>query len=167
MGDRKDLVSNEAIEKIRHICAGQIAMLCTYDGTHEMQSRPMATQGIDRDGTLWFFSDSESAKNLQIKDDAHVHVLYAVHSKNEYVTLKGTATVYRDQKKIDELWTPIAKTWFNGGKDDPHLTLIKVSPVAGHYWDTKHNKMVSLAKIAVGALIGKTLDDGVQGNLQP
>jgi hypothetical protein len=37
----------------------------------------------------------------------------------------------------------------------------------GYYWDTKHNRMVQLAKIAIGALTGTTMDDGVMGQLAP
>ncbi|MGE3509589.1 MAG: pyridoxamine 5'-phosphate oxidase family protein [Vicinamibacterales bacterium] len=34
-------------------------------------------------------------------------------------------------QKIDELWEPLAKTWFTEGKDDPRITVIKVAPRRG------------------------------------
>jgi hypothetical protein len=37
----------------------------------------------------------------------------------------------------------------------------------GYWWDTKHNRMVQLAKIAIGAITGKTMDDGIMGQLVP
>ena len=33
------------------------------------------------------------------------------------------------------------------------------------YWDTKHNKMVQLLKIAASIVIGKTMDDSIEGEL--
>lgn len=35
----------------------------------------------------------------------------------------------------------------------------------GYYWDTKHGNMVAYAKMLVGAAIGKTMDDSIEGKL--
>ena len=56
-------------------------------------------------------------------------------------------------------------TWFTEGKDDPRITVIKVTPTDGYYWDTKHGAAIAGAKMLVGAAIGKTLDDSVEGRL--
>lgn len=164
MGDIKNLTASEAVEKIRALAKDQTTMLCTFVGP-DVMARPMATQGIDEDGTFWFFSKRDSNKNRHIAQNNKVQLIYANNGSAEYLSIEGTATVERDQAKINELWSGWAKTWFTEGKEDPALTLIKFTPAAGYYWDTKHNKMVSLAKIAVGAVIGKTMDDGVEGEL--
>ena len=71
----------------------------------------------------------------------------------------------RDREKIDELWSEIAKAWFPEGKDDPHLTVIKVTPEEGFYWDTKDGKLASMIKIAASAVTGKTMVEGVEGTI--
>lgn len=80
--------------------------------------------------------------------------------------MSGSATVTRDKAKIKELWEPIVKTWFTEGVDDPRITAIKVAPTRGYYWDTKHGMAVAGMKMLVGAAIGKTLDDSIEGTLQ-
>jgi general stress protein 26 len=77
------------------------------------------------------------------------------------------ATLSKDQQKIEELWEPILKTWFTEGKDDPRITVIEVKPIDGYYWDTKHSQIVAFAKQMIGAAIGKTLDDSIEGDLRP
>lgn len=57
------------------------------------------------------------------------------------------------------------KVWFEKGKNDPMITLIKVDPTQGYYWDTKHGKAVAFLKIAVSLLTGNTMDDSVEGKL--
>ena len=166
MGDTKNLVSREAIAKIKHIASGEIAMLCTFTADRSMEARPMGTQGISDDGTLWYFSSKDSTTNQQILANPAVQLIYMVSGKSEFLSLDGTASISRDQTKIDELWNGWAKTWFTKGKDDPELTLITVTLTGGHYWDTKHGKMISLAKIAIGAVTGKTMDGGVEGSLK-
>lgn len=164
MGDVKNLSNAEAAKKIKELANGQTTMLCTFEYTNVI-TRPMATQGIDEDGTIWFFSMKSSNKNRHIAQNPKVQLIYANNGSAEYLSIEGTAAVLHDQAKIDELWSGWAKTWFTEGKEDPELTLIKFTPANGHYWDTKHNKMVSLAKIAVGAVLGKTMDDGIEGEL--
>lgn len=60
---------------------------------------------------------------------------------------------------------PILKTWFTGGVEDPRISVIQVTPERGYYWDTKHNRAVVMAKMAIGALTGQTLDDSIEGTL--
>jgi len=43
--------------------------------------------------------------------------------------------------------------------------VIKVKPDRGYYWDTKHNMVVGLLKRAAGAIMGKTLDDSIEGRI--
>jgi hypothetical protein len=49
---------------------------------------------------------------------------------------------------------------------DPRITVIKVAPADGYYWDTKHNMAVAGVKMLIGAAIGKTLDDSIEGRLK-
>ncbi|MFT3704827.1 MAG: pyridoxamine 5'-phosphate oxidase family protein [Agriterribacter sp.] len=80
--------------------------------------------------------------------------------------MTGRALITTDKQKIEELWKPIIKTWFTEGKDDPRITVIKFTPTDGYYWDTKHGNLVAGIKMAVGALTGQTLDDGIQGKIK-
>ena len=45
--------------------------------------------------------------------------------------------------------------------------MIKVTPTSGYYWDNKHGDLVAATKMVVGAAIGKTLDDSIEGSLRP
>jgi hypothetical protein len=49
--------------------------------------------------------------------------------------------------------------------DDPRITVIKVLPSEGYYWYNKHGNAVAGVKMMIGAMIGKTLDDSVEGKL--
>lgn len=166
MGDIADLTNQDAIQKIKQIAAGEVAMMCTLVGETTFNTRPMATQTVDDDGSVWFMSSGDSAKNLQIAANPLVQLIYSLPGKSEFLVVQGEATISRDRQKLDEVWSPIAKNWFPKGKDDPEITLIRVKPSAGHYWDTKDGRMVQLAKITVGAITGKTMDGGVEGSLR-
>jgi general stress protein 26 len=126
----------------------------------------MSTQEVDDDGSIWFLSGKSSNKHEEIREDNRVQLFYYNKGSSEYLSVYGEAEVLYDRKEIDRLWTPIAKTWFTEGKDDPDLELIKVKPLDAYYWDTKHNKMVAGLKILTGTLTGVTMDDGVEGRMK-
>ena len=98
-------------------------------------------------------------------NDPRVQMFFSNTSNYEFLSVYGTASISRDPKKIDELWTDIAKAWFPEGKDDPRVTVIKVTPEEGFYWDTKEGKLVSMVKILASAVSGKTLEEGVEGTI--
>lgn len=165
MGDIKNLYDEEAVEKLNDLVEDKICMFCTYEG-EEIVSRPMGTQGVDEDGTIWFFSARNSLKNIQVERESKVYLMYADTGKHSYLTLKGNARIVKDREKIKALWNPMAKAWFEEGADDPDITLIRVIPDEGHYWNTKNGKLVSMLKIAAAALTGSKMDGGIEGDIK-
>lgn len=163
----KDLQSGAAIKTLKQIAedAG-MCMFATKLTEQPITSRPMAILEVDEWGYLYFMCKADSNKVTEMAADDRVQLFVGNESASEYLSIYGTAEVYRDQKTIDRLWNFWVKTWFNEGKDDPIIRVIKVKPESIYYWDTKNNKMVALAKIAIGAITGNQLDDGVEGHLK-
>jgi general stress protein 26 len=163
---RENLSSRRATAKIQELA--KAARICLF-GTHAGKTlavRPMALQDVDAKGNLWFLSGRTSAKNRQIARNPRVQLLFANVGEAQYLNLHGTASIIEDRAVVKEHWTPIAKTWFHEGVDDPETTVIKVRTESGYYWDTEHGKAVSMLSIALGALTGKTLDDSVEGSVR-
>ena len=126
----------------------------------------MSVQKVDDDGNLWFLSASDSHHNLELAENPAVRLFFQGSEHSGFLTLTGRATVSTDKRRIKELWEPILRTWFTEGEDDPRITVIKVSPEGGYYWDNKHGNAVAGIKMLIGAAIGKTLDDSIEGRLQ-
>ena len=95
-----------------------------------------------------------------------VQLLFQGSDYSDFLNIYGVATISQDKQKIKELWKPMLKTWFTEGENDPRISVIKVVPKEGYYWDTKHNMAVGLLKRVTGAIVGKTMDDSVEGNIK-
>lgn len=164
----ENLQGAEAIKKIKELTdKAPSCFFCTDIETGKpFITRPMSVQEVDDEGNLWFLSANDSHKNYEIKNDSSVQLLFQGSSYSDFLNLYGTAIISQDKAKIKELWKPILKTWFTGGVDDPRITVIKVTPEEGYYWDTKHNMAVGLLKRAAGAIMGKTMDDSIEGNIR-
>jgi general stress protein 26 len=162
---RLDLSGAKAVEKMKQLVdKAETCFFCT-GVTSNGGTRPMSVQEVDDQGNLWFLSADDSHKNEELTRDPSVRLYFQGSAHSDFLMLNGAASVSRDKTRIKELWEPIIKTWFTEGEDDPRITVIKVRPTDGYYWDTKHGAAIAGAKMLVGAAIGKTLDDSVEGQL--
>lgn len=163
----ENLEGIEAGKKIKELAGkNNTCFFCTNITTGKAFSvRPMSAQKIDEEGNFWFLSANDSHKNADIQKDNKVQLLFQGSAHSDFLSIYGTASISTNKQLIKELWEPIIKTWFTGGVDDPRITVIKVETEQGYYWDNKHGNAVAFAKMAAGALIGKTLDDSIEGNL--
>lgn len=163
----KNLVNQEGIKKIKELATDiDICLFCTNITVDQGESaRPMSTQGVDEDGNLWFFSDRNSIKNKEIENDKNVRLYYSHPSKSSYMVLNGEAEIHFDKQKVEELWSPLVKTWFKEGKDDPNISLLKVTPTNAYYWDIEGNQMINFFKMIASVVTGTTLVDAKEGNI--
>ena len=165
--NHEDLQGREALKKMKDLTdKAKTCFFCTHAGNENfMAVRPMSVQQVDNEGNFWFLSADDSHKNEEVSMDRKVQLLFQGSAHSDFLCINGTATISRDKNKIKELWEPIIKAWFTEGVDDPRITVIKVEPEHGYYWDNKHGNAVAGIKIMIGATLGKTLDDSVEGKL--
>ena len=163
----KDLRGEEATARIKEMTdKSGTCFFCTNIKTGvPFSTRPMSVQKVDDEGNFWFLSAKDSNKNEELKTDSFVHLLFQGSDYSNFLNIYGTATVTDDKAKIKELWEPMLKVWFTEGEDDPRISVIKIEPAQGYYWDNKHGKAVAFVKMVAGAIMGKTLDDSIEGKL--
>ncbi len=163
----QDLAGAEAVKKLKDIVkAAETCFFCTFDRNNgTADARPMNVLQVDNAGNLWFMSAADSHKNQELEANPAVELFFKGSKHAEFLHLKGIATVSRDEAKIHELWSFVLKTWFTEGENDPRITVIKVTPSFSYYWDSKHGNAIAGAKMMVGAAIGVTLDDSIEGAL--
>ena len=138
---------NELIKEI------DFAMLTTIRSDGSLHSCPMATQDVDADGVIWFFSHAKTEKVEAIRTDPRVNLAYSDADSQRYVSISGRCELVRDHVKAKQLWRPVYGTWFPKGIEDPNLILLKVQVQEADYWHTDESRMVKLpgfAKAAIG-----------------
>lgn len=165
--NRLDLHGGDAIAKIQALVKqNKTCFFCTSaSGHHAEGARPMSALQVDDAGRLWFLSASDSHKNREVAMDPSVTLYFQDSAHVMFLRLSGQAKISTDRAKIKELWQPIFATWFTEGLDDPRITVIQFMPSEGYYWQTKHGTFIAGVKMLIGAAIGKTLDDSIEGLL--
>lgn len=163
----KNLEGNDAWKKLKELAEkAESCFFCTNIKTGlPFNTRPMSPQRIDDNGDLWFLSANDSHKNADIKSDPLVQLLFQASPHSGFLSVYGIAEISEDKAMIDTLGDPLLKVWFTEGKDDLRISVIKVSPTQGYYWDNKHGNAIAFVKMIAGAITGKTLDDSIEGKL--
>jgi general stress protein 26 len=162
----KDLAGAKAIEKIKELADKQTCFFCTNTKAGlPFATRPMSVQRIDDEGNFWFLSANDSGLNQDLNNEPFAQLLFHGSSHSDFLNIHGTVEISEDKEKIKELWQPILKTWFTEGENDPRISVIKIEPTEGYYWDNKHGNAIAFVKMLAGAVIGKTLDDSIEGKV--
>lgn len=166
--NHQDLDGKAAVDKLREVARkAESCFFSTGEANgRTCATRPMNVRLVDDAGNLWFLSAADSYKNAAIAADPHVKLYFQGSPHSDFVAIEGIATITQEKARIKQLWGFLLKTWFTDGEDDARLTAIKVVPSRAYYWDNKHGNAVAGVKILAGAVLGKTLDDSIEGNLK-
>src|SRR5688500_4233665 len=160
---KENLTGEDALAKIRELLKQfPIAFMVTaQDNT--IVARPIGVVGDHAafDGSLWFITDRRSRKVQAIQGGATTALLFQNDREGAYLHLTGRAVVVEDAERLKKLYTPVQRTWFPDGLDDPHMTLLRFDADRGEFWD-KHNGMLRLLAAFAKAMVTGT--PGSSGN---
>jgi general stress protein 26 len=122
-------------------------------GVEEGHSQPMTAQMLhdeDARGPIWFFTsrDSDLVKSLHESHRAVAH--FASKDHELFASLHGELVIDSNRQVIDQLWNSFIAAWYEGGKDDPKLQLLRLDPERAQVWLNERNLWA-----AVKLLLGK------------
>lgn len=157
MADLEKLKENPKEQLFDHMDDVRAVMLGSPDPKQHMQ--PMAPQIDKSTGSIWFYTNKSSdlVKTLG-SEGGDVHL--CVVEKDYQACLMGELTVDHDEHKIVEFWSSIVAAWFEGGKSDPDLTMLRFQPKNGSIWASDKNPITFAWEIAKANRKDKTPDVG-------
>ena len=163
----ENLQNQQAVKKLKEMVDDiDIGILCSFiAGSDYPHAVPMSRQEVDEDGNIWFLFSSDSETHQHIVKNNKVSLLYAHVGNYNFLSINGVAEIYQDQARIDKYWNKMVEAWFEKGREDPHIRVLKVIPNEAHYWDNKSNKLMTFLKVAASAVTGQQMDIGREGNL--
>lgn len=139
------------------------AMLTTVTAEGHLHARPMTTQQQEFDGDLWFIGSKDAEYTADIAARPQVNVSYADTGGNNYVSVTGRGELVENRAKLDELWSEMYNMYFEGGKDDPNIQLIKIEAQGAEFWESG-GKLRTLFAFAKNFLPGQRADASEMGS---
>lgn len=99
-----------------------------------IDARPMTAQIEDNKGPIWFFTASDTDLGKGLKGAKKGRISFASKGHDLFAHIHGTVQIDNDRAAIDRLWNRFVAAWFEGGKDDPKLTLLRFDPADAEIW---------------------------------
>lgn len=137
-----------------------MTMMIGLDGVEDGHARPMTAQLDGERGPIWFFTakDHVLVQNLQAGNRAIATFTSKGH--DIFATVHGTLAIDNNRATIDKLWNRFIAAWFEGGKDDPKLALLRLDAERAEIW-ADASSLVAGIKLLLGVDPKKDYEDKV------
>ena len=120
-------------------------------GVTGIAPRPMTALAEENRAPLWFFtaSDTELSQGLDGSRGKAATATFAAKDHDLFATISGTVVIDNDREVIDRLWNPFVSAWFEKGKEDPKLRLVRLDVADAHVW-LNENSLLAGVKLLLG-----------------
>lgn len=111
-----------------------MTMMLGLDGVEDGHARPMTAQMLNDKGPIWFFTSADNAIVQNIGKGNRAIATFTSKGHDLFATVHGAISLDTDRPTIDRLWNRFVAAWFEGGKDDPKLRLLRLDAERAEIW---------------------------------
>jgi len=135
MEERSMPTPQELEAKFWKVLKSDMTMMLGLDGVEDGHARPMTAQLEGERPPIWFFTSRDN--QIVQKLDAGNRAIATFASKDHelFATVHGRLAAQNDREVIDRLWNPYVAAWYEGGKDDPKLVLLRLDAECAQIWE--------------------------------
>ena len=156
---------NNEYQELNQLLKGiKFAMVTFISEKGHLHSVPMTTQDTDFNGVVWFLGSKSSELVKSIPLNNQVNLGYSNISNNDYVSINGIAECVVDPAILDQIWSPAYEAFFEHGKSDPDIQLLRVICNGAQYWKGS-GKVAMLFKLAKASITGESEELGTTKNI--
>ncbi|SFS21235.1 pyridoxamine 5'-phosphate oxidase family protein [Yoonia litorea] len=137
---------NEAISQLwKQLDESRISMLSVR--ASDQHPQPMTHYADRESGLIWFITASDTDLAGAIGDQAEAQLVLMSPDQDYQASIYGQISCVDDEEKLDELWSPFAAAWFEEGRNDPKIRLMKMEPSEAAIWASESNSILVGLKI--------------------
>ncbi|WP_265570748.1 pyridoxamine 5'-phosphate oxidase family protein [Sphingomicrobium nitratireducens] len=127
-------------------------------GVEDSRTRPMTAQvdGEEGNRTIYFFADDREHLVQGMGQRHRAVAAFASKGHDIFANIHGNLVRDNDRAVIDRLWNPIIGAWFEGGKDDPNLVLLRFDTEKADIWEADTGATLKAAALS---MLGKEPGD--------
>jgi general stress protein 26 len=112
-----------------------MTVMLGLDGVDDGHARPMTAQlEGEEGGPIWFFTAKDNAIVQLLPKGDRAIATFASKGHDVFATIHGRISVDNDRATVDRLWNRYIAAWYEGGKDDPKLALLRLDPERAEIW---------------------------------
>ena len=113
-----------------------MTVMLGLSGVDDAHTRPMTAQldGDEDRGPIYFFASKDNEFVTELQQESRALLTFASKGHDVWATVHGTLVAHNDRAVIDRLWNPHVAAWYEQGKDDPKLQLLRMDPDRAQIW---------------------------------
>ncbi len=136
-------------------------LMLGLDGVRDGHTQPMTAQFEgDQGGPLYFFTTNDNGLVMSLGTSSRAIATFTGKGHDLFASVHGTLVVDTDAATFDRLWNPHVEAWFEGGRNDPKVALLRLDTEKAELW---------LGGSSIGAmltrLLGKDPKDSYKDNM--
>jgi general stress protein 26 len=120
--------------KFWHALKSDMTMMVGLDGVEDGHARPMTAQVDGERGPIWFFTAKDTEIVRRLRDGNRAIATFSSKGHDLFATVQGSLHLDNDRRNIDRLWNRFVAAWFDKGKSDPKLALLRFDPDQAEIW---------------------------------
>ncbi len=116
--------------------ASDMTMMVGIDGVEDGHARPMTAQldGDNDGGPIWFFTSKDNGLVQALPSGNRAIATFTSKGHDLFASVHGRLSIEQDRAMVDRLWNRFVAAWFEGGKDDPKLVLLRLDAETAEIW---------------------------------
>lgn len=121
-----------------------MTMMLGLVGVEESHTRPMTAQLRGSEGPIFFFTARDNTLVQNLRAESRAIGTFAAKNHELFASVHGRLSLDNDPEVIDELWNPYVEAWFQGGRDDPELVLLRFDADRAEIWENESGLFAGL-----------------------
>ncbi len=113
-------------------------------GVGDGHCRPMTAQREEDETPIWFFTSTDSKLVASGYDARPAMFTFVDKGHDLFACVHGSLCVDNDRAVIDRLWNAYVAAWYEDGKDDPKLILLRFDPTEAEIWEDKSSLLAGI-----------------------
>jgi len=126
-----------------------MTMMLGLDGAEDGHARPMTAQLDGPRGPIWFFTTKDNAIVQNLGRGDRAIATFTSKGHDLFATVHGSVSLDMNRAVIDRLWNRYVAAWYEQGKDDPKLALLRLDPERAEIWEDA-SSLIAGMKLLLG-----------------
>ena len=140
----------ELESKLWSAIKSDMTMMLGLHGVPDGHPRPMTAQFERERGPIWFFTAKDNGLVRQLGGGGRGFAAFTSKGHDLFAAVEGRLSIDNDRAVIDRLWNSFVAAWYEQGKDDPKLTLLRFDAEQAEIW-LDGSSLIAGIRVMLGA----------------
>lgn len=130
-----------------------------FNNAGDSQTRPMTAKIDGR--RIWFFGSKSDDLVGRVRTAAPATAAFVSKGHDFFAAIDGRLVPENDPATIDRLWEPTVAAWYEKGRDDPDIALVRFETDKADVWEASGGSLLKAAyhRITGGDPVKEVADD--------